>query len=136
VPDWHALAHRTLAEIEGHGITLLLNLSVEALAAQQHRVLTRGPDGKSTVLHYDRVVIATGAAPIPPNIHGHDLPGVFVLHTMTDSFRVQDEITTHQPRHAVVVGGGYIGLEMADALTRRGLHVTVLQTLPVYPDAG
>jgi NADPH-dependent 2,4-dienoyl-CoA reductase/sulfur reductase-like enzyme len=49
---------------------------------------------------------------------------------MADSFRVQDHLTRHAPRQAVIVGGGYIGLEMADALTQRGLQVTLLQRGP------
>jgi NADPH-dependent 2,4-dienoyl-CoA reductase/sulfur reductase-like enzyme len=90
----------------------------------------RDADGLPRPLGYDRLVVATGAAPQPPTIPGHDVPGVFLLHTMADSFRMRDFLTTRQPSHAVVVGGGYIGLEMADALTRRGLHVTLLQRGP------
>jgi NADPH-dependent 2,4-dienoyl-CoA reductase/sulfur reductase-like enzyme len=127
VPDWHLLAHRTVAEIEKQGITLLLNHLVQAIDIEDHRVLMRDAEGSSRTLSYNRLVIATGATPRPPTIPGHDLLGVFPLHTMADSFRVQEFLTARQPTHAVVIGGGYIGLEMADALTHRGLHVTLLQ---------
>jgi NADPH-dependent 2,4-dienoyl-CoA reductase/sulfur reductase-like enzyme len=130
VPDWHQLAHRTASEIEEQGITLRLNHTVLTLDAERHQVSVRDPDGALRTLGFDRVVVATGAAPQPSTLPGHDLPGVFVLHTMVDSFRVHDFCSTRHPEHAVVVGGGYIGLEMADALTTRGLHVTLLQRGP------
>jgi NADPH-dependent 2,4-dienoyl-CoA reductase/sulfur reductase-like enzyme len=109
------------------GITLLLNHLVQAIDADDHQILMRDAEGPSRTLNYDRLIIATGAATRPPTIPSHDLPGVFLLHTMADSFRVQEHLITRQPTHAVVVGGGYIGLEMADALTHRGLRVTLLQ---------
>src|SRR5207237_1318748 len=55
-----------------------------------------------------------------------DLPGVYVLHTMDDSFRVHDALAIGNVHDAVVAGTGYIGLEMADALTHRGVHVPLI----------
>jgi NADPH-dependent 2,4-dienoyl-CoA reductase/sulfur reductase-like enzyme len=130
VADWHALAHRTAAEIEERGITLLLDHTVQAVDVEAHRTVIHDANGQSRALAYDRLVIATGAGPQPAAIPGHDLPGVFVLHSMADSFRVHDFLTQRQPQRAIVVGGGYIGLEMADALTHRGLLVTLLQRGP------
>jgi NADPH-dependent 2,4-dienoyl-CoA reductase/sulfur reductase-like enzyme len=82
------------------------------------------------VLAYDRLVIATGAIPAHPPVTGLDLPGVFPLHTMEDSFRVHAFLEEQQPRSAVIIGGGYIGVEMADALTHRGIDVTLTQHGP------
>jgi pyruvate/2-oxoglutarate dehydrogenase complex dihydrolipoamide dehydrogenase (E3) component len=62
----------------------------------------------------------TGARPVRPEIEGFDLPGVFPLHTMDDSFTVQRFLEERQPKSAIIIGAGYIGLEMADALTHRG----------------
>jgi NADPH-dependent 2,4-dienoyl-CoA reductase/sulfur reductase-like enzyme len=90
VPDWHRLAHRTVAEIEEEGITVLIDHPVQAVDAQAHQVLMRSADRRSHTLDYDRLVIATGAAPQPPTIPGYDLPGVFLLHTMAGSFRLHD----------------------------------------------
>jgi NADPH-dependent 2,4-dienoyl-CoA reductase/sulfur reductase-like enzyme len=70
-------------------------------------------------------VIATGAGPVHPPIEGWQFPGVFLLHTMHDSFAVHRYLETAKPRRAVIAGAGYIGLEMADALTHRGIEVTV-----------
>ena len=78
-------------------------------------------------LHYDRLVIATGATSVHPHILGLDLPGVSLLRFMADAFAVHQHLETHAPRSVVIIGGGYIGMEMADALTRRGLTVTVVE---------
>ena len=75
------------------------------------------------------MIVATGAAPIRPRLPGVDLPGVHLLHTMEDSFALDRGITERNARSAVIVGGGYIGLEMADALTHRGLAVTVVDQM-------
>ena len=76
-------------------------------------------------MSYDKLVIGTGAGPMEPPIEGWRSTGVFLLHTMNDSFAVHDYLETAKPRRAVIVGAGYIGLEMADALTHRGIEVTV-----------
>jgi NADPH-dependent 2,4-dienoyl-CoA reductase/sulfur reductase-like enzyme/rhodanese-related sulfurtransferase len=78
---------------------------------------------------YDALVLSPGAAPIRPPISGIDLPGIFAVRTIPDSVRIRSWIEQRQPTHAVVVGGGFIGLEMAENLARRGLQVTVLEKL-------
>ena len=72
------------------------------------------------------LLIATGAGPLLPEIPGIDLPGVFTLHTMDDSFAVHRRLMEANPRSAIIVGAGYIGVEMADALVHRGLQVTLV----------
>jgi NADPH-dependent 2,4-dienoyl-CoA reductase/sulfur reductase-like enzyme len=120
-PDWHSLAHRTAFE----GINV----------HRQHRATRIDPVAKAVAVEiglngrrsfsYDKLLIATGASPAQPHIEGWDLPGVFLLHTMKDSFAVHEYLDRVKPRRAVIVGAGYIGLEMADALTHRGIEVTV-----------
>ncbi len=127
VPDWRRLAHRTVEEIEGAGIQLLLNHTARALDPRQKQVLVVQPDGQEQVLPYDRLVLATGARPARPPLAGLDLPGVYFLHSMDDSFCLQQYLAERSPRSAVILGTGYIGLEMAEALTRRGIAVTVLK---------
>jgi NADPH-dependent 2,4-dienoyl-CoA reductase/sulfur reductase-like enzyme len=127
VPEWQALAHRTAAEIEAQGITLRLNERAEQIDPHQHVVYTRDQAGQCNELAYGRLVIATGAVPIRPSLPGLDVSGVYCLHTMADSFAVHQHLTEQAPRSAIIIGGGYIGLEMADALTLRGLRVTLLQ---------
>ncbi len=76
------------------------------------------------------LVLAPGAAPIRPDARGLDLPGVFVVRTIPDTRRIRAWLEEPPRREAVVVGGGFIGLEMAENLVRRGLEVTVLEKLP------
>jgi NADPH-dependent 2,4-dienoyl-CoA reductase/sulfur reductase-like enzyme/rhodanese-related sulfurtransferase len=80
--------------------------------------------------HYDTLVLAPGAAPIRPSMPGIDLPGIFAVRTIPDSQRIRGWLEEHKPRRALVVGGGFIGLEMAENLARRELAVTVLEKLP------
>jgi NADPH-dependent 2,4-dienoyl-CoA reductase/sulfur reductase-like enzyme/rhodanese-related sulfurtransferase len=79
---------------------------------------------------YDALVLAPGAAPIRPAMPGIDLPGIFAVRTIPDSVGIRTWIEQRQPRRALVVGGGFIGLEMAENLAHRGLAVTVLEKLP------
>ncbi len=78
--------------------------------------------GKTEKLLYDRLLVATGARAAAPSIDGSDLEGVYTLHTMEDSFRIQEHLN-RGVRSVVLAGSGYIGLEMADALTHRGKDV-------------
>jgi NADPH-dependent 2,4-dienoyl-CoA reductase/sulfur reductase-like enzyme len=78
-------------------------------------------------VHYDRLVIATGARPSAEGIEGADQAHVFTLHTLDDGTRMNRFLAERRPRRAVVIGAGYIGLEAADALRKRGLEVTVLE---------
>ena len=127
VPDYHQLAHRTHTDITNAGISLLLNH--RAIAIENHTVIAEH-QGKNISLPYDKLVIATGAQAKRPHIEGLDLPGVFQLHTMNDSFVMEQYIKEHAPRTALIVGAGYIGLEMADALTLRGLSATLVEHGP------
>jgi NADPH-dependent 2,4-dienoyl-CoA reductase/sulfur reductase-like enzyme len=81
-------------------------------------------------IRYDRLVIATGARCDTSAIEGAAQPHVFTLHTLEDAERMRRFLAEKQPRRAVVVGAGYIGVEAADALRRHGLRVTVLERSP------
>ena len=125
-PDWQSLAHRTRFD----GITLYRGQEATHIDASGKRVLATDRDGRVVSHAYDKLVIATGASPVTPPIAGLDLAGVFPLHTMNDSFVVNDFLTSMEPRRAVIVGAGYIGLEMADALRHRGMDVTIASRTP------
>ena len=81
-------------------------------------------------IRYDRLVIASGARCDTSSIAGTAQPHVFTLHTLEDAGRMRRFLLERRPRHAVVVGAGYIGVEAADALRRNGLRVTVLERSP------
>jgi NADPH-dependent 2,4-dienoyl-CoA reductase/sulfur reductase-like enzyme/rhodanese-related sulfurtransferase len=76
---------------------------------------------------YDALVLSPGSAPIKPNLHGLDLPGIFTLWTIPDTRRIVEWIQDKNVRHATVVGGGFIGLEMTENLKRRGIDVTIIE---------
>ena len=125
VPDWQTLAHRTIEEIERQAIRLLLD----------HRAVDIDPKAKTVTaenkketrsLKYDKLIMATGAVSALPAIAGMDLPGVFALRWIGDGFFIDRYMGEHHPESAIILGSGYIGMEMADALTRKGLAVTVL----------
>lgn len=78
---------------------------------------------------YDALVLSPGAAPVRPPLPGIDLPGVFALRTIPDSRRIREWIRERNVRSAVIVGGGFIGLEMAENLVHLGLSVTLLEML-------
>lgn len=78
---------------------------------------------------YDALVLAPGASPVRPALPGIDLPGIHVLRTIPDSRRIREWIGAEDPRHAVIVGGGFIGLEMAENLLNRGIEVTIVEML-------
>lgn len=128
IPDWRTLAHRTRDEIEAAGIHLHLNQTAIAIDPSGKSVTTRSGSIQGTI-PYDRLVIGTGAEPVLPPIPGVDRENVFVLHTMDDSFALNSALEKN-PRSAVIVGAGYIGLEMADALRHRGIAVTLIEQLP------
>jgi NADPH-dependent 2,4-dienoyl-CoA reductase/sulfur reductase-like enzyme/rhodanese-related sulfurtransferase len=79
---------------------------------------------------YDALVLAPGASPILPNADGIDRPGVFLVRTIADSRRIRDWLDAQVCREATVIGGGFIGLEMAENLVHRGLSVTVVEKAP------
>lgn len=139
-PDWQMLAHRTTADLEAAGLQLLLQHDATAIDPAAHRVAVRTPDGTTTDIPYDALVIGTGAAPIRPRLPGSDLPGVHLLHTI-DEARTLRSMIDADARQVVIIGAGYIGTEMADALAHRGLAVTIIEMAPAVlttfdPDLG
>jgi NADPH-dependent 2,4-dienoyl-CoA reductase/sulfur reductase-like enzyme len=134
VPDARSLAHRSVAELEATGMRLRLDTVATAIDPAGKRVAVRDADGRVDEVGYDRLIVATGAVPQRPPIDGLDVlgpgQGLHVLHTMGDTFDVMATLERRRPGPAAIVGAGYIGLEMAEALTTRGLHVTVVEQLP------
>jgi NADPH-dependent 2,4-dienoyl-CoA reductase/sulfur reductase-like enzyme len=114
-----------------------------------HEVTGIDPDGKSVTVEgpdgsfeqpYDELLIATGASAIVPPFDGIDLDGVYTMHSLPEGERLKgilggeethpDAEISHPPESVAIVGGGYIGLEMAEAFSGRGLDVSVFEMLP------
>ncbi len=114
----------SLAWYAGHGITLHLNKKVVSIDRQK-RIVT-AEDG--THAEYDRLLIATGSNPFILPVPGKELKGVIAYRDIADTNTMIETATTHQ--HAVVIGGGLLGLEAANGLMLRGMSVTVVHIAP------
>jgi len=137
VTHWRNLAHRTLADLEAAGMRLRLDTTARRIDVSGRKLAVTSADGGEELLGYDKLVVGTGAVPVRPPIAGLAGPdalgpgdGVHLLHSMGDTFAVMATLKQAAPASAVIVGAGYIGLEMADALTVRGLQVTQMEQLP------
>jgi NADPH-dependent 2,4-dienoyl-CoA reductase/sulfur reductase-like enzyme len=113
------------------------SLDVEARRAEVHNLA----HGRTFQLAFDMLLIATGSSPIRPDSPGFDLPHVHGVQTLGDASDLIADVKRRNPKKAVVVGGGYIGLELAEALTARGVAVTVVDAGPevmgtLDPDMG
>ncbi len=145
VAHWSRLAHRTHDELAATGMRLRLDTTATRIDVPGHRLHVREAGGAQEALDYDALVVGTGAVPVRPPIAGLERlgpeDGVHVLHTMADTFALDRSLSRLGPRTALVVGAGYVGLEMAEALTARGIDVTQVEMLPevlptVDPELG
>jgi len=84
--------------------------------------------GETTAEQYDHLVLATGAVPVRPALPGIDLPGIFALRDMVDMDRINQWLARTDGRSAVIVGGGFVGLELAEQLQRRGIATTIIHS--------
>jgi NADPH-dependent 2,4-dienoyl-CoA reductase/sulfur reductase-like enzyme len=137
VTHWRNLAHRTAADLEATGMNLRLDTTARRIDVAARKLLVTAADGTEEVLGYDKLIVGTGAVPVRPPIAGLSGTdalgadnGVHLLHSMGDTFAVMRTLEHHAPAAAVIVGAGYIGLEMADALVTRGLSVIQMEQLP------
>ena len=114
-----------------HDIDARVRHRVEGIDMVKKTVLVRDLEtGRTFDQAYDQLMVATGAIPIRPGLPGIEAEGVHTLSILPDGERIRREVEERSPRSAVVVGGGYIGLEMAEALLARGLDVSVVELLP------
>ncbi|MBS0507908.1 MAG: NAD(P)/FAD-dependent oxidoreductase, partial [Proteobacteria bacterium] len=107
-----------------HGITLHSGCSVTEVSRARRMVHATGKNGEAIAVPYDRLILATGSNPFMLPIPGKDLAGVLAYRDIADTQAMIDAAT--QYRHAVVIGGGLLGLEAANGLMKRGMQVTVV----------
>ena len=145
VGHWTNLAHRTLADLEATGMHLMLDTTAIQITPSDHQLTVRDQAGQEQALTYDALIVGTGAVPVRPPIDGLDqfgpADGVHVLHSMGDTLELDTSLKFIAPRSALIVGAGYVGLEMAEGLTTRGIAVTQVEMLPevlptVDPELG
>ncbi|MHB8293204.1 MAG: FAD-dependent oxidoreductase [Acidimicrobiales bacterium] len=134
VPDWRSLAHRSSDELASAGLEVLLEHTARRIDPAGRRVTVTAASGRALELSYDALVVATGVTPLRPPIDGLSrlgaADGLHFLHTMADARAIAATLADRCPETAVIVGAGYIGLEVAEALAHRGLHVVVVERLP------
>lgn len=134
VAPWQSLAHRTSADLEATGMALRLNTFATGIDVAGQKLTVRTATGVTEELAYDELIVGTGALPSHAGITGLDSltpeDGVHVIHSMGDTFALNRFLEVSQPASAIIVGAGYVGLEMAEAFTVRGLQVTQIQRGP------
>lgn len=134
VQPWQSLAHRTHADLEATGMNLRLDTLATGIDVNGRQLTVRDANGTESPIAYDELMVGTGASPSTAGIAGLDQlgpdDGVHLLHSMGDTFALERYLDEHQPDTAIIVGAGYVGLEMAEALTARGLQVSQLQRGP------
>jgi NADPH-dependent 2,4-dienoyl-CoA reductase/sulfur reductase-like enzyme len=141
VKDWRDLVARTPEEFASQDIEVRTRHEVEAVDLEAGRVRVRDLDaGRTLEEAWDVLVVATGSEPLRPPIPGIDLPGVYGLSVLQDGIELRRAVDAG-PDRAVIVGGGYIGLEAAEALVRRGIPTALVEAAPqvmnrIDPDMG
>jgi NADPH-dependent 2,4-dienoyl-CoA reductase/sulfur reductase-like enzyme len=128
VEDFADLQVRTPEQFQARGIDARIHHKVTSIDLDARRVTVRHPGGEEEV-GFDELLYATGATAIRPPIEGMDLEGVHELRTLDDAARLRTLVTSGVER-AVVVGGGYIGLELAEAFEHVGIETTVVTMMP------
>jgi NADPH-dependent 2,4-dienoyl-CoA reductase/sulfur reductase-like enzyme len=114
------------------GINLLTGHEVQQLDPDNRTVAGITREGKNFQFPYDRLLIATGAAPIVPQLPGFDLPGVMALKSLADGRRIKQILAANAIKRAVIIGMGYIGLEMVEALRARNIEVAMVKSRPQF----
>ena len=117
-----------LAWYEEHGITLHTGKTVSAIDRTRRVVRAEQTGGSAIEADYDRLLIATGSKPFILPVPGNTLEGVIAYRDIADTEAMIDAATRY--RHAVVIGGGLLGLEAANGLMLRGMQVTVVHIMP------
>ena len=132
IADRSALIVNTPAKFEKlTGVAVKCGVEAVALDRAAKTVTAKNlSDGSESVYSYDKLVLAVGASPVAPPIEGVNLKNVFFLRTPEDAVALRQAAESGEVRRAVVVGGGYIGLEAAENLASRDIRTTVLEMAP------
>lgn len=108
-------------------IDVRVNSEVTRVDPENKMVYVRTSDGKEYAESYDKLLLSPGASPVRPPLPGIDSEGIFTLRNVADTDRIKNHMQQHPVKHAVIVGGGFIGLEMAENLHHAGVQVAVVE---------
>lgn len=135
VPSREALLIRRASDFEKDGIGVRLRHRVTNLSTAERTVEVHDLDRDAfELVRYDRLILATGARAVIPAVPGNHLDGVVTLRTMAELDRFRSALDRLQPKEAIIVGGGYIGLEVAESLQALGMGVTIVERLgQIFP---
>src|ERR1035437_8553120 len=116
---------------EQYDVNVHINTKVTAIDRTGHQIKTINTEsGVQKTFEYTKLILAQGGRPITPTLPGADYDHVFTLWTLEDMDKIAKHLDEKKPKNAVVVGGGFIGLEMVEALVKRGLNVNVVEMMP------
>ena len=116
---------------EQYNVAVHTHTLVTSIEKDSHKVHTvDSRDGSKNTFEYTRLILAQGGRPIQPDLEGADSGHVFSLWTLEDMDKIDYYLKNNKPKTAVVVGGGFIGLEMVEAIVKRGLNVNVVEKMP------
>jgi len=114
-----------------YGVEVHTHTQVSSIDRNAHIIKTiDNRTGTSKTFEYTKLILAQGGRPIKPTLPGADYDHVFTLWTLEDMDKISNHLKDKNPKNAVVVGGGFIGLEMVEALVKRGLDVNVVEMMP------
>lgn len=116
---------------EQYNVDVHVHTLVNAIDRENHQIKTLDArSGEQKTFEYTKLILAQGGRPVKPDLKGAESSHVFTLWTLEDMDKISSFIDEKKPRTAVVVGGGFIGLEMVEALVKRGLKVNVVEMMP------
>jgi len=128
--DIQKRGHLILQTAEGflsrYRVNVMLNTEAVAIDRTKKRVQVMTKNGEVEI-PYDKLILAQGGSPIRPHIEGLDSPNVFNLWTIPDTDKIEKFLQEHKPASAVVVGGGFIGIEAAEAFSKRGISTSIVE---------
>ncbi|MDF1549707.1 MAG: FAD-dependent oxidoreductase [Bacteroidales bacterium] len=114
-----------------YGVEVHTHTLVSSIDRKAHVIKTiDGRNGEAKTFEYTKLILAQGGRPIKPELPGAGMDHVFTLWTLDDMDKISGHLEEKKPKNAVVVGGGFIGLEMVEALVKRGLNVAVVEKMP------
>lgn len=135
--DYQMLLVRSPEEFEEQGIHVHLRNRVKKILTDKKQIVVRKLEtNEEFTTEYDKLILATGASPVIPPIKNVNLKNVFTLRTIEDGINIKEKAL--QSKHATIIGGGYIGVEILEAFVKQGLNVTMVECsehiMPVFDD--
>lgn len=129
--DYTKMIARTREKFEKSGIRTHLRHEVVKIVPEKKEIIVKDLDSEREFIDsYDKLMIATGTIPVVPEIKGKDLNGVYMLKTLEDGLVLREAMDKQGVKNVAIIGGGYIGIEVAETLKEVGKNVTVIQSAP------